>query len=153
MKKRFWIVLGVVVLFISITLIIVIPKRSPSVSSEPSPHPPFMIDSDTVRVPKNPADNSPPPETNNTNQPEVKNAAPLAVTGVEDMESEPLTEERLQKYRLLQTSLRIQEEIYQMMLRNKDKETDPKLIEQFQKDLQTIEKRIQEIQKELDTFH
>jgi|GEM_PF-2948244 len=153
MKKQFWIVFGIVVMFVTITLVIVIPKHSPSVSSEFSSSPPLMIDSDMGRVPKNPADNSPPPETNTGNQPEVKNANPLAVTGVEDIQKEPLTGERLQQYRLLQTSLHIQQEIYQMMLRNKDKETDPKMREQIQKDLQTIEKKIQEIQKELDKFH
>ncbi|MCE5224164.1 hypothetical protein LLG10_08335 [bacterium] len=112
-----------------------------------------ITDNGKVNIPKNPADNSP-PAGSVTNQPEediVSN--PLAAPNVDSLIKEPLAGDRLKQYRQLQTSLYVQQEIYNFMIKDRDKETDPDIKAKLEKDIEIIEQKIISIQKEIDSFH
>ena len=80
-------------------------------------------------------------------------ADPLAAPNVDNLIKEPLIGDKLIQYRQLQTSLYVQQEIYNMMVKSRDKETDPAIKARLEKDIAILEKKIISIQKELDSFH
>jgi len=128
-------------------------NSQPKVTQDVSPEKITLTESGKVRIPKNPADNSP-PAGSVTNEPtEDIGANPLAAPNVDNLMKEPLIGDRSIQYRQLQTSLYVQQEIYNMMVKKKDTETNPAIKAQLEKDMAIIEKKIISIQKELDSFH
>lgn len=112
-----------------------------------------LTENGEVKIPKNPADNSP-PAGSVTNEPaEDIEADPLAAPNVDNLMKEPLIGDRLKQYRQLQTSLYVQQEIYNMMVKDRDREIDSVIKAKLEKDMAIIEKKIISIQKELDNFH
>ena len=128
-------------------------NSQPKVTQDVSSGKITLTESEKVKIPKNPADNSP-PAGSVTNEPaEDIVADPLAAPNVDNIMKEPLIGDRLKQYRQLQTSLYVQQEIYNMMAKDRDRETDPTIKARLEKDMAIIEKKIISIQKELDNFH
>lgn len=146
--------IGALLLLIMIFGIYIYSRNSQSkITQEKSSDKITITDSGKVKIPKNPADNSPPAGSVTNKPAEDIGANPLAAPNVDNLIKEPLIGDRLKQYRQLQTSLYVQQEIYNFMVKDRDKETDPAIKAKLEKDMEIIEKKIISIQKELDNFH